>query len=45
MKWALINYNSLKKYGENLRKKIIKDYSIDRTLELHESMYKLVLNS
>jgi glycosyltransferase involved in cell wall biosynthesis len=45
MKWALINYNSLKKYGENLRKKIVKDYSIDRTLERHESLYNLVLNS
>lgn len=45
MKWALNNYNSLKKYGENLREKIVKDYSIDRTLELHESMYNIVLNS
>jgi glycosyltransferase involved in cell wall biosynthesis len=45
MKWALSNYNSLKKYGDNLREKVVKDYSIDRTLELHESMYNIVLNS
>ena len=45
MKWAINNYNSLIKFGENLREQIVKNYSIDRTLELHESMYKLVLNS
>ena len=45
MKWALTNYNSLKKYGENLHKKVVKDYSIERILELHESMYNIVLNS
>ena len=45
MKWALSNYNSLIKYGENLREQIVNNYSIDRTLELHESMYKLLLNS
>jgi len=45
MKLALSNYNSLKKYGENLREKIVKNYSINRTLELHESMYNKVLNS
>ena len=45
MKWALSNYNSLIKYGENLREQIVKNYSIDRTLKLHESMYNSVLNS
>jgi hypothetical protein len=45
MKWALSNYNLIKKYGENLRKKTVKVYSIDRTLELHESINKLIVNS
>ena len=45
MKWAVSNYNSLKKYGDNLYGKVIKYYSIDHTFKLHESMYNIVLNS
>ncbi len=45
MKWTLGNYNSLIKYGENLREEVVENYSIDQTLELHESMYNVLLKS